>query len=385
MRILHTSDWHLGRQFERMPLIDDQRAFVEWLVATVREDRIDLVAIAGDVYDRSVPPEDAVELLDVAIAEIRNAGAIVALIPGNHDNSTRVGFGARAFGAFGVHVRGTIDRDLAGQPIVVEFDDGLLAIVPLPFLDPGIYFTRDESGAYPDLDVERTHEGAMRDALRRTREQIGPIRSLLLAHAFVAGDVETSDSEKILRVGGTDRVPLDVFDGFSYTALGHIHRAQTAGSDAIAYSGSPLPYSFSETGPKSVRIVDMAPDGSIEVEVRAVPVGRGVVTIEGTLDELLAAQEHRTAESKWVRARLTDDEVRINAMARLRERFPHAVALEYVGLGGRERIDGPDLEEMDRLTPEQVTDGYWADIRGEELDGAKRELLIGAVRKVMER
>ena len=190
MRILHTSDWHLGRQFERMPLIDDQRAFVEWLVGTVRSDRIDLVAIAGDVYDRSVPPEDAVELLDTAIAELRNAGAIVALIPGNHDNSTRVGFGARAFGVSGIHVRGSIGRDTAGAPILVEFTDGPLAIVPLPFLDPGIYFTRDESGEYPDLGVERTHEGAMRDALRATREQVGTTRSLLLAHAFVAGNVE---------------------------------------------------------------------------------------------------------------------------------------------------------------------------------------------------
>jgi exonuclease SbcD len=385
MRILHTSDWHLGRQFERMPLIDDQRAFVEWLVETVRKDRIDLVAIAGDVYDRSVPPEDAVELLDTAIAELRNAGAIVALIPGNHDNSTRVGFGARAFGAFGVHVRGTIGRDTAGAPIVHEFADGPLAIVPLPFLDPGMYFTRDESGEYPDLGVERTHEGAMRDALRSTREQIGSTRSLLLAHAFVAGEVQTSLSEKTLRVGGTDRVAVEVFEGFSYTALGHIHRPQTAGSEAIAYSGSPLPYSFSEEGAKSVRIVEMAPDGSIEVEVRAVPVGRGVATIEGTLEELLSGKEHAAAAKKWVRARLTDDEVRTNAMAQLRKRFPHAVALEYTGLQGRARFDGPDIDEVADLTPEQVADGYWADVRGDELEGAKRELLVGAVRQVMER
>lgn len=385
MRILHTSDWHLGRQFERMPLIDDQRAFVEWLVDTVRADDIDLVAIAGDVYDRSVPPEDAIELLDHAIAEIRNAGAMVALIPGNHDNNTRVGFGARAFGAFGVHVRGSIDRNVAGSPIVVEFEDGPLAIVPLPFLDPGMYFSRDASGAYPDLGVDRTHEGAMRDALRASRDEIGGTRSLLLAHAFVAGEVETSESEKTLRVGGTDRVAVEVFEGFSYTALGHIHRAQSAGTETIAYSGSPLPYSFSETGPKSVRIVEMAPDGSVEVEVREIPIGRRVATIEGTLDELLTADEHEDAADKWVRARLTDDEVRINAMARLRERFPHAVALEYRGLVGRERIDGPDLEEMERLSPEQITEEYWQDVRGEALEGAKRDLLVGAVQRVIDR
>ena len=124
-------------------------------------------------------------------------------------------------------------RDTAGAPILVEFADGPLAIVPLPFLDPGMYFTRDESGEYPDLGVERTHEGAMRDALRSTREQIGNTRSLLLAHAFVAGEVQTSLSEKTLRVGGTDRVAVEVFEGFSYTALGHIHRPQTAGSEAI--------------------------------------------------------------------------------------------------------------------------------------------------------
>ena len=189
----------------------------------------------------------------------------------------------------------------------------------------------------------------------------------------------------LFRSGGTDRVAVEVFEGFSYTALGHIHRPQTAGSDAIAYSGSPLPYSFSEEGAKSVRLVEMAPDGSIEAEVRAVPVGRGVATIEGTLEELLSGAEHEDARSKWVRAKLTDDEVRTNAMAQLRKRFPHAVALEYTGLQGRSRFDGPNLEEMADLTPEQVADGYWADVRGDELEGPKRDLLVGAVREVMER
>jgi exonuclease SbcD len=225
----------------------------------------------------------------------------------------------------------------------------------------------------------------MRDALRSTRDQIGDTRSLLLAHAFVAGEVQTSLSEKTLRVGGTDRVAVEVFEGFSYTALGHIHRPQTAGSEAIAYSGSPLPYSFSEEGAKSVRIVEMTPDGTIEVDVRSVPVGRGVATIEGTLEELLTGKEHAAAATKWVRARLADDEVRTNAMTQLRKRFPHAVALEYTGLRGRSRFDGPDIDEVADLTPEQVADGYWADVRKDALEGAKRELLVGAVRTVMER
>ncbi|MEI8336432.1 MAG: exonuclease SbcCD subunit D [Actinomycetes bacterium] len=382
MKILHTSDWHLGRKFVNEDLLATQSDFVDWLVETVRTEKIELVAIAGDVYDRSVPPEEAVALLGRALDDIASTGAQVVMIPGNHDNTTRLGFGERAFGLAGIHIRGSIKPERAGAPFFLDFADGPLAVVAVPFLDPGMYFVRGADGEYPESKFERTHEGALQDAIQTAHSTIserGTKRSLILSHAFVAGDIDSSDSEKVLRVGGTDRVSLNVFEGFSYAALGHIHKPYSFEENRISYSGSPIPYSFSEEAQKIVRIIEMAPDGSIEVEERAVPIGRRVATITGLLADLLKEEKHSHAADCWVRAILTDNEVRLNPMAQLRTRFPHTIAIENSALDARSQTGGPDVEKIDSLTDEELAEHYWLDVREEKLEGEYRSLLVDAI------
>ncbi len=383
MKILHTSDWHLGRKFVNEDLLATQSDFVDWLVETVRTEKIELVAIAGDVYDRSVPPEEAVALLGRALDDIVGAGAQVVMIPGNHDNTTRLGFGERSFGLAGIHIRGSIKPERAGAPFFLDFKDGPLAVVAVPFLDPGMYFVRGADGEYPESQFERTHEGALQDALQNARSTIsesGTKRSLILSHAFVDKEViESSDSEKVLRVGGADRVGLNVFEGFSYAALGHIHRPYSFEEGRISYSGSPIPYSFSEEAQKIVRIIEMAPDGSIEVEERSVPIGRRVATITGLLADLLKEEKHSYADGCWVRAILTDNEVRLNPMAQLRTRFPHTIAIENNALDARSQTGGPDVEKIDSLTDEELAEHYWLDVREEKLEGEYRSLLVDAI------
>lgn len=344
MKVLHTSDWHIGRRFEREPLEDDQRAFLAWLSDVVGELGVDLVVVAGDVYDRSLPAEEAVALLDEGLDRLRNAGATVALIPGNHDSARRLGFGARRQALGGVHV--FADDRRAPEPWVFESDGETVAVVAVPFLDPLVApAPRPAADGSPrprvHANVLSDFVGAGRDALTR----FPGVPSIAVAHAFVAG-TSPSDSEKILAIGGTDLVDASVFAGFDYVALGHLHRPQVvAGDDRIAYSGSPLAYSFSEEHTKSVRLVQLT-DGRVDqVTMLPVPVGRPVATVVGPLESLLTDPVHDHLVEHWIAARLTDDTTQVQPLERLRTRFPYAVSVRYAHMasgwpGGVRRADG---------------------------------------------
>jgi exonuclease SbcD len=322
VRILHTSDWHLGRVFHGAPLIDEQRAALARLVEIVAEERVELVVVAGDLYDRAVPPADAVRLLDETLWAIRRAGAWTVAVSGNHDSGVRVGWGERVMGLAGVVVRG--DPSRAGEPVSIPALDGgpPVVVVPVPYLDPVV------ARHVLDLDAV-THEAALRAALTGTPRPDG-CRTVVVAHGFVAGG-QPSASERELSLGGADRVPVGCFAGFDYAALGHLHRAQVLGDEGrVRYSGSLLPYSFSEGGGASgAWLVDLPPAGNPRVEFVAHGRERGVATVEGDLAGLLAAPAHAAVEARWVKAIVTDQVLPPGAMARLQERFPHAVVLEH--------------------------------------------------------
>lgn len=327
MRVLHTSDWHLGRVFHGAPLLDEQRRALARVVEVAAEAEVDAVVLAGDVYDRAIPPADAVDLLAEVLAALRATGALVVAITGNHDSPGRVGALDPLLRAGGVTLRGRFDP---AAPVVVPARDGGpdLVVHPVPYLEP--LAAGPEQGA-PGRGRRTTQQDVLAHAMDAVRADLAArdaVRSMVVAHAFVAG-AAPSDSERELSVGDLDRVPVSVLDGPSYVALGHLHRAQQV-SERIAYAGSLLPYSFSETGPSSVRLVELAPDGTARSEVVPLGVERPVVTLQGRLDALLADPAHRAAEGAWVRARLTDEVLPRHAMDRLRDRFPHAVVLEHV-------------------------------------------------------
>jgi len=379
MRIIHTSDWHIGRRFERESLEDDQRAFLAWLAGVVADERVDLVLVAGDVYDRSQPAEDAVALLDDGLDALRVAGAVVALIPGNHDSARRLGFGASRQALGGVHV--FADDQHPPVPWVFGAADERVAVVAVPFLDP--YGVPAPRHAADGSARARTHEHVLADALEAGRallDAADPLPTICVAHAYVNG-AEESDSERALSVGGTDRVDPALFAGFDYVALGHLHRPQRIGGlDTVAYSGSPLPYSFSEAHPKSVRLLEVDGGGVTGVRSLPVPVGRPVVTLTGTLDELLTDASLDRWHDHWVAARLTDETVRTQPMERLRGRFPHAVSLRYLPVGDGSAVaggvDGAILEER---AEEDVVVEFLTELRGREPAPSERALVHDAL------
>jgi exonuclease SbcD len=379
MRIIHTSDWHIGRRFERESLENDQQAFLSWLAGLVAEERVDLVVVAGDVYDRSLPAEDAVGLLDRGLDAVRTAGAQVAMISGNHDSARRLGFGAGRQALGGVHVFAD-DRN-PPIPRVLSFGGEQVALVAVPYLDPHL-----APAPRPADDGTRrasTHQNVLADALEAGRlalAALDPMPSIAIAHAYVSG-AGLSDSERTLAIGGADQVDPAVLDGFDYVALGHLHRPQRiGGTDTVAYSGSPIPYSFSEDHPKSVRLLDVTGGRIGDITIVPVPVGRKVVTLTGTLQGLLTDPAHERYTDRWVAARLADDTVQTQPMERLRSRFPHAVSLRYDNPATGAIVDfgtvGPPIEER---SDEDVILQFLEEVRDRPPSGSERGLVLNAL------
>ncbi|NLU83792.1 exonuclease SbcCD subunit D [Rhodococcus sp. HNM0569] len=362
MRILHTSDWHIGRTFHGVDLLADQASALESVAALVRSHEIDVVVVPGDVYDRAIPSADAVAVCQRAFEAIREAGAVIVATSGNHDSATRLGAGAAFTGAGGLHLLTSVDG--LDRPVVLQDAHGDVEFYGIPYLEPEISRTRLDA---PDA---RSHADILSVAMARVRARHGDsspgTRSVVLAHAFVVGG-EATGSERSISVGGVETVPAGVFDGVDYVALGHLHSPQTV-VEHVRYSGSPLPYSFGERSHrKAVWIVDLDAAGLASVERVDLPVVRGLSQLTGTLDELTASAEFDDAEEHYVSAVLTDPVRPVDAMRVLRERFPHAIHLEWQRPGGLD-----DLEYRRKVRGRSDLDvarSFVADVRSDATDG----------------
>jgi exonuclease SbcD len=372
VRILHTSDWHLGRSFHREGMLGHQAAYVDHLLEVVDRERVDLVVVAGDIYDRALPHVDAVRLADETLARLASSRAQVVLTSGNHDSAQRLGFSSRLIDAAGVFIR--TDAGSVGEPVLLEDEHGTVAVYGIPYLDP-------DSVREPWALPARSHEAALTEAMRRVNADRSTrgARSVVLAHAFVAGaqeQVQPSDSERDISVGGVSLVPTAVFDGIDYTALGHLHGRHVL-ADGVRYSGSPLAYSFSEAGhTKGSWLVDLGPDGVTGAEFVEAPVPRPLARIRGTLEELLADPRHDVHEDSWVQATLTDDTRPLQAMDRLRSRFPHTLVLGFEPTGG-DRLSVPVARTRGRSDHAIALD-FVADLRGVPATDAEAALLLDA-------
>ena len=323
MRLLHTSDWHLGRSFHRVDLIDAQREFLTWLVAQAVEQHVDAVLVSGDFYDRAVPSVDAVRLASAVLGEFARAKIPVVLIAGNHDSATRLGFGAELAEVSGIHVRTqTADID---RPVTLTDGHGPVHIFAIPYLDPDV--------VHGELDCGRSHTEVLNAAMNRVRACLSntPGRSVVLAHAFITGG-QPSDSERDIRVGGVGDAPASIFDGVDYVALGHLHGAQqVSGSTAtVRYSGSPLAFSFSEINHRtSVTLVEIDGAGRVEYSLIPTPVPRPLARISGRLSDLLSDPEIAVHEQSWLHVIVTDERRPDAPMELLRGRFPHILVMEF--------------------------------------------------------
>jgi exonuclease SbcD len=369
MRLLHTADWHLGRAFHGEELLSAQAAFADFVVEVAREQRVDAVSIAGDLYDRALPPVDAVRLASEALARLAEHAPVLA-ISGNHDSAARLGFGAELLARAGVHV--CTDPAAVGRPIAVA--DGW--VYPIPYLEPDL--VREPLGV-----EERSHAAALAAAMARVRADVAargaasaPVA--VMAHAFVAGAMP-SESERDLAVGGASSVPASAFDGADYVALGHLHGPQVVAGGLGRYAGSPLAFSFSEAGQaKSVALVEVTTGAPPLVELLPCPIPRALATLRGTLDALLADPRHAGSEVAWVQATLTDPVRPADAMERLRRRFPHAVALLFDPQGAR-AVPGDSYQRLRGLDDDELVQRFVADTRGRAADDDELALLRDAL------
>jgi exonuclease SbcD len=365
VRILHTSDWHLGRHFHGQGMLAHQAAYADHLIETIDAAGADLVVVSGDVYDRALPPVDAVALADDTFARLAASRARVVMTSGNHDSARRLGFNARLVDAAGFHIR-TVP-DAVSTPVLVDDEHGTVAVYGIPYLEPDLVRRPWDLPA-------RSHQAALGEATTRIRADLATrprTRSVVLAHAFVAGGQPT-ESERDISVGGVSLVASSTFDGFDYVALGHLHGRQTI-TDAVRYSGSPLAYSFSEADHvKGSWLVDLGADGRVQAEFVEAPVPRRLARITGTLDDLLTGTAHAAAEAAWVQATLTDAVRPAQAMARLQARFPHAVALVFSPEGGA----APRASRIaEGRSDHEIALDFVAAIRGEPAAGAESDLL----------
>lgn len=323
MRLLHTSDWHIGRSLHGADLLADQQRVLTGLAELIRTESIDVVVVSGDIYDRAIPPAAATAVLDCVLTTLRATGAQLVITPGNHDSSIRLAYAAGLLAANGVHLRTSVAR--LAEPVLIEDEHGTVGIYGIPYLEP------DLAKHVLGVPEARGHTGvlsAAMDQIRADRDQRGLTRTVVLAHAFVAGGAK-GDSERDISVGGVEVVGADVFSGVDYVALGHLHRSQKI-ADGIHYSGSPLAYSFTEADQvKSVTVIDLTADGLASVEIRPLDRPRGLVTLTGTLDELLGDPAHEAHLDDYVSAQLLDATRPVDAMRRLRGRFGYCVHLEW--------------------------------------------------------
>jgi exonuclease SbcD len=350
VRILHTSDWHLGRTLHGVDLLEHQAAFVDHLVGLVVERDVDVVVVAGDVYDRAVPSVPSVRLLGSALRRL-SEHAVVVVTPGNHDSAVRLGFAAELMRP-GLHVLASVET--LDQPVVVADEHGPVAFYGLPYLDPDTVRQTLAPNAALGLDagterppLPRSHEAVVAAAMGRVRADLASrpdTRSVVVAHAFVSGG-EASESERDIRVGGVDSVPSAVLDGVDYVALGHLHGAQRVGASrgerpVIRYSGSPVAFSFGELGHvKSTALVDLDAEGGATVELVPAPVPRRLAEVTDTLEHLLDGR-HDALRDAWLRVHVTDPVHPERLYSRVKAHFPHALVVLHEPVGA---VDAPAL------------------------------------------
>ena len=380
MRLIHTSDWHLGRTLHGESLLEHQGEFLRWLLAEAVALRADAVVVAGDVYDRAVPSTDAVALLDATLTAFARERIPMVITSGNHDSTVRLGFGSGLSEAAGIHLRTSV-ADLA-RPVVLTDAAGELAVYGVPYLLP--------DAVMAELGAERSHASVLAAAaelIRADAARRGIDRVVIAAHAFVVGPGQpaTSESERDIRVGGVAHAPSAVFGDVCYVALGHLHGQQLvspAAGPTVRYSGSPLAFSFSEARHhKSVTVVDIDAAGQVATTQRPAPVPRPLREVRGRLDDLLARADGDLADlaGAWVKAVLTDP-VRPSApMERLREKWPHTIALDFRPEGGLVTADA-DLSRLSQAAdPVEICGLFVEYAGGGPPDAAERQVLRDAV------
>lgn len=356
MRILHTGDWHLGKLVHGLHMTEDQKYILDQLKQLLIKEKVDVLIIAGDVYDRSIPPTEAVELLDDTLSEIVMSLKIkVFMIAGNHDSPDRLDFGGKILKSNGLHISGRLTKDI--QSISLEDAFGFVNFYMIPYVEPVLV------RSMYDLDACRSHEEAMTHVMENLSESLDiNERNICIGHAFVIGaeNLETSDSERPLAIGGSEYVDVSLYEAFDYTALGHLHRPQKVKKETIRYAGSLLKYSFSEvTQKKSVTLIDLKEKGQIDISQHHLRPLRDLRLIKGELDDLLKEEVYTLGNREdYICAVLTDRGKLYEPMKQLRAVYPNILLLERASKLVEDNGEKDKVDIKSKSLDEQFMDFY---------------------------
>ena len=376
---MHLADLHLGKRVNGFSMMEDQEYILNRILEIMEEEQPDGLLIAGDVYDKTIPPAEAVRLMDDFLTAVAAKHVPVFLISGNHDSAERVAFGHQLMQGSGIWISPVYDGTIRHHTLEDRW--GEVNIYLIPFLRPSVV-----RSFFPDVEIED-----YTDALRTIIEDLQvdtSRRNVVLAHQFVtaAGALpETCDSEQ-LSVGGLDRVDGSVFSSFDYTALGHLHGPQRVGSETIRYAGSPLKYSFSELHQKkSVTVVELRAKG--ETEIRQIPLQprREMTELRGTFEEILEeARKKGEPQTDYYHMILTDETDVVDALSRLREYYPNIMLLDYDNRRTRSQKEVEQLDRVEERTPGELFAALYEQQNGQEMDSDRKEYLDGLIREIWE-
>ncbi len=397
MKILHTGDWHIGKIINEFSMLEDQEYALEQMIELAKEEKPNAIVIAGDIYDRSIPPVEAVELLDRVFNTILLELQIPILaIAGNHDSAERLSFASSILNKNGLYIAGKFDKEV--RKVTIEGEQGPVNFYLLPYADP-----KEIRHILEDLEIS-SHDSAMKKVVHRIKGEVkeGSI-NVLVAHGYItnfleenseaegqavskAEEVITSDSERPLSIGGTDIINGKHFDCFHYTALGHLHGPQKIGSDRIRYSGSLLKYSFSEVNhKKGFTIVHINDKGEVSIEHRELKSKRDMRIIKGPLNELVnPAIYDGTSLEDYIHAILTDEEELVDPISKLRAVYPNIMSLSRETTAAREDSRTSASAGYKTKTKLELFDEFYKVITGRDLDD-KRHAVISEVIEAVER
>ncbi|MGV3016784.1 exonuclease SbcCD subunit D [Rothia sp. 88186D007BW] len=359
MRILHTSDWHLGRTFHGTSLYSYAEQLLDEMLALVTEKNIDVVLISGDVYDQAQPRTETVQLFDRTLTRLVQAGAHVIVTSGNHDSAIRLGFGSSLLSAAGVHL--ITSQTQVGQPVLLSAGGAEVAFYGIPYLEPRPIAAR--------WGTEASHTAVLTEAMRRIQEDAATRQvsaKIVLAHCFATGS-EPSESERDISVGGVQQVPASTFAAASYTALGHLHGRQKV-TETVRYSGSLLAYSFSEQNHrKGAWILDIAPDGALEVSEHTWATHLTLKTLKGRLEEILAPETIAAYSQAFVSITLTDPERPASALDRLKAHYEHVQELFFTPDGTQNRQEHSYRRTRQSHSTQAICASFYEHVRNRAL------------------
>lgn len=355
MRVLHTADWHLGRIFHGIYLTEDQAYILEQIKTIAHDQQVDVVVVAGDIFDRAVPPPEAVKLLDEFFYDITfNLKIPVVMIAGNHDSPERLNFGSRLFSAHSLFLTGTLQFPL--QPVVLNDHHGPVHFYSIPYSEPSLVREKTADTAVTD------HDSAMSAMVKTILADQTAKRRILCTHSFIQGGL-ISDSERPISIGGSGSVNASVFGCFTCVLCGHLHQHQWIDTGKIHYSGSPLKYSFSEVNhQKTVTILNIDAEGGVTSEYIPLNPKHNVRCIEGTLSDILSDSESDNGKEDYIMVKLMDELPVLDAIGKIRKVYPNVLHLERPSFEYK-RADHGAVDHR-KLTDEDLFAAFFSQLTG---------------------